>query len=160
MLIDKILNGPLEKELVKFLMAHLSCEESTAVIFVEKIKNGEFSIKDQDEFAKLELAFQKFLKDKFGLNVDTVEDTSNQKDARNLAIQTRSKIPDILSVIITVGFFGVLGYMLLSDVKPADTLLIMLGSLATAWAAIVNYWFGSSSGSLYKNDIIEKMSKR
>jgi hypothetical protein len=53
-----------------------------------------------------------------------------------------------------LGFFGVLYYMLTMEAKPSEALLIMLGSLGTAWAAVVNFWFGSSAGSARKTELI------
>jgi hypothetical protein len=35
-----------------------------------------------------------------------------------------------------------------------EPLLILIGSLAAAFGAVVNYWFGSSSGSAHKSDLM------
>ena len=67
---------------------------------------------------------------------------------------TRNRTPEVLSFVITIGFLGVLFYMLTMEAKPSDSLLIMLGSLGTAWAAVINYWFGSTAGSSRKTELI------
>jgi hypothetical protein len=46
--------------------------------------------------------------------------------------------------------------MLTKDFKASEPLLVMLGSLGTAWVAVVNYWFGSSAGSDRKTDLLAK----
>jgi hypothetical protein len=54
----------------------------------------------------------------------------------------------ILTIITTLGFFLVLGFMLFYDIPQTgrDALLIMLGALSSGWNSILSYYFGSSSG--------------
>ena len=67
----------------------------------------------------------------------------------------------LLAIGITLGFFGLLTYMLKFDVPAAnkDILNIMLGSLGTAWISIVGYFFGSSAGSKTAGDSIRKIAE-
>jgi hypothetical protein len=64
--------------------------------------------------------------------------------------------PKILAYLVTLGFFTVIGALIHGDVNPAghEVLLVMLGSLGTAWATIIGYYFGSSSSSHSKDRII------
>jgi hypothetical protein len=80
----------------------------------------------------------------------------NTKDARAMQVATRSNVPAILAILITLGFFGVLVGMLAGVLKSSDNqaLLIMLGALGAAWGAVVNYFFGSSADSGRKTELL------
>lgn len=86
---------------------------------------------------------------------------ADRSDARQMQIATRSVIPAILAIGITLGFFGVLAFMLGSTWKPSDnpTLLLLVGSLSTSWGAVMNYYFGSSSSSARKDFVIASSRK-
>ncbi|MHB8410215.1 MAG: hypothetical protein ACYDHY_19450 [Acidiferrobacterales bacterium] len=66
----------------------------------------------------------------------------------------------LLSIAVTLGFFGLLAYMVKFDVPAAnkDILNIMLGSLGTAWISIVAFYFGSSKSSEKKDETIKQLS--
>ena len=66
----------------------------------------------------------------------------------------RSNTPAVLSYGITLGFFGILGSMLVYEYTPTDSLLIMLGALGAAFGGVVNFWLGSSAGSQIKTDLL------
>lgn len=80
----------------------------------------------------------------------------NTKDARAMQISVKSKVPAILAVIITMGFFGILIGMLAGILTATDNqaLMIMLGALGAAWGAVVNYFFGSSADSGRKTELL------
>lgn len=80
----------------------------------------------------------------------------NTKNAREMQMNTKSMIPAILSILITVGFFGILIGMLSGKLTATDNqaLLIMLGALGAAWGAVVNYYFGSSADSSHKTTLL------
>lgn len=118
---------------------------------------------DPDAMAKIRIAEVEFQKRIEELGVEREKlayaDTS---DARAREMAVRDHTPAILAYAITVGFFGTLLFMLLNG-KPAtggDALLVMLGSLGTAWAGIIAYYFGSSSGSKSKTDALTTLARR
>ncbi len=89
-----------------------------------------------------------------GLNFEQLA-VEDRKSARDMQTTTQSIIPPLLSILVTAGFFGILAYLM---VTPADTsntpLMIMLGSLGTAWTGIIAFYFGSSAGSQKKDQML------
>ena len=72
------------------------------------------------------------------------------------------KIQALIAILILGGFFGTLYFMIRANVDPGgmrDALLIMVGSLGTMATSIVGYYFGSSSGSAAKNELLASRDK-
>lgn len=82
----------------------------------------------------------------------------DRKDARAMQSASRSRVPALLSFIVTLGYFGVLAGMLAGWLKASDSqaLLLMLGSLSTAWGMVMAFWFGTTSDSGRKTDLLAK----
>ena len=82
----------------------------------------------------------------------------DRKDARDMNKITRSPVPAILSTLVTCGYFYILIGMMYGWLKVNDSqaLLIMLGSLGTAWGMVMAFWFGTTSNSEKKTDLIAK----
>ncbi len=81
----------------------------------------------------------------------------DRKDARGMQTVTRSRVPAILSTIVTLGYFGILIGMLtgeLSVVDDSQALLLMLGSLSTGWGVVMAFWFGTTSDSGRKTELL------
>lgn len=86
-------------------------------------------------------------------------EVDDRKSARELQASTKSMMPSILAIMVTVGFFGILYALMMGYAKPSNELMIMLGSLGTAWSGIIAYYYGSSAGSQAKTDALIKGSK-
>jgi hypothetical protein len=80
----------------------------------------------------------------------------DRKSAREMQAETRSYIPAVLAVTVTIGFFGILIGMMTETFKTSDALMLMLGSLGTAWTGIIAFYFGSSAGSQAKDDLLHQ----
>ena len=89
-----------------------------------------------------------------GLNFEQLA-VEDRKSARDMQTTTQSIIPPLLSILVTVGFFGILAYLMVTPADTANTpLMIMLGSLGTAWTGIIAFYFGSSAGSRAKYQML------
>ena len=82
--------------------------------------------------------------------------TDDRKSARDMQAATKSSIPAILAVFVTTGFFGILTALMMGYAQKSDELMIMLGSLGTAWTGIIGFYFGSSAGSQEKDKMLHQ----
>jgi plasmid maintenance system antidote protein VapI len=151
-MIGTALGGPLGGMAVGMLAEKLGVQEKTINAVTNAISETKLTPEQVSSIRQAEIEFQKFLgQNKIDLERINMENT---KSAREMHVAKQSYTPQVMSLVITVGFFGVLYYMLTMEAKPTEALLIMLGSLGTAWAAVVNFWFGSTAGSARKTELI------
>jgi hypothetical protein len=111
-----------------------------------------------DQIAQVKIAEIELQKQaqELGLNFAKLE-VDDRKSAREMQATTRSIVPPVLAGLVTLGFFGILIMMLLGKVDSNNpAILMMLGSLGTAWTGIIAYYFGSSAGSQAKTDLLSK----
>jgi membrane-bound ClpP family serine protease len=96
------------------------------------------------------------------LDIDLERIAAGDRDsARQMQRETKDWVPKVLAIVITLGFFGILIWMLLNGMPQTGTeaLLMMLGALGTAWTGVVNFYYGSSAGSKAKNDLLSAKDK-
>mgnify|MGYP000855961662 CR=1 FL=1 len=98
------------------------------------------------------------------LELDSVEKlealaAQDRDSARKREIAVRDKTPMLLAIVYTTGFFGILLRMLIKGVPKeagGEALLILLGALAAGSTQVLNYYFGSSSGSDRKTELLHQ----
>jgi len=90
-----------------------------------------------------------------GLDFEKIA-VDDRKSARDLQAKTQSWIPGSLAVIVTVGFFGILIGLMVGSLHTSEALMLMLGSLGTAWTGIIAFYFGSSAGSQKKDELLHQ----
>ena len=93
------------------------------------------------------------------LNLDFAKLTvDDRKSARDMQSKNNSFIPGAMAIVVTLGFFGILIGLMTETFKTSEALMLMLGSLGTAWTGIIAFYFGSSAGSQAKDDLLHKSS--
>ena len=112
----------------------------------------------------LKKADQEFAVQMKELEVDLERISAGDRDsARKMQSSTRSFVPAFLAISVSLGFFGILGYMLVVGIKKdmagGDALLLMLGSLGTAWIMVMSFYFGTTLGSSRKDETISALSR-
>ena len=153
-LLGTALAGPLGGAAAAFLADKLGVEEKTVEAVTDAIASSKLT-PDQVQSIKLaEIEFEKFLKQN-QIDLEQIH-AGDRKDARGMLTATQSKVPAILSFMVTLGYFAILLGMMFGWLKVSDSqaLLLMLGSLSTAWGMVMAFWFGTTSGSQAKNQLL------
>lgn len=152
------LGGPLAGMATKFLCDKLGVPPGDEQALVNAVKG--VTPEQVVQMKQMDLDFQKFLKQN-DIDLEKIA-ADDRKSARDLLVQTKSVVPAMLSVGVTIGYFLILMLMLRGELKVGDSqaLLLMLGSLGAAWGAIMQYWFGSSASSAHKDATIQQAIKK
>lgn len=82
----------------------------------------------------------------------------DRKSAREREMTVKDSTPKVLAAIITIGFLGVLFYMIRYGLpeQNRDSLLMMLGALSSGWGMMLAYYYGTSAGSAAKNELLAR----
>ena len=121
----------------------------------DMISNNKLSAEQIAQVKIAEIELQKQAQE-LGLNFEKLE-VEDRKSAREMQATTRSLMPPILAGAVTIGFFAIMTLMFFNKVDSNNpAILMMLGSLGTAWTGIIAYYFGSSAGSQAKTDLLSK----
>jgi len=150
------LGGPLAGTAVAALSKALlgrpdGSEEEVAAAIATGGTDALAAIRAADQAFKTEMT-------KLGIDLERIH-AADRDSARQREVKAGdTATPRALAFLVTVGFFGVLAYLLHAGKPPSggDALLVMLGALGGAWASIVAYYFGSSSGSAEKNVLLAR----
>jgi hypothetical protein len=145
------LGGPLAGLAVTAISKALGIDEKD----VQKtIETSKLSAEQMMSLKQAEIELQAKAQE-LGLNFETLT-TQDRKSARDMQISTKSIIPAVLAIGVTIGFFTILVGLMTDNVTKSDALLLMLGSLGTAWTAIVSFYFGSSANSEKQTEMLHR----
>lgn len=152
-LIGTALGGPLGAVAASFVASKIGVQESTVAAVTEALQSGTLTPEQLSSLKQAELEFKKFLESN-KIKLEEIN-AADRASARDLLKTTKAHTPAVLTYFITLGFFSVLGAMFLyPEVKESAPLMIMLGSLGTAWTGACAFWFGTTHGSQAKNDLL------
>ena len=143
------LGGPLAGLAVTAVSKALGIDEDKVQNVID---SGKLSADQISSLKQAEIELQKQAQE-LGLNFEQLA-VQDRASARDLQKQTKSFIPPVLSILVTIGFFGILGGLMSGKIMTSDALMLMLGSLGTAWTGIIAFYFGSSASSQAKDQMI------
>ena len=147
------LGGPLAGMGVKALsQALLGTENGTAEELSAALSSA--SPEQLSVVKKIDADFKVQMK---SLDIDLERIAADDRaSARDMQKETKDWIPRALAIGVTVGFFSIMIYILIYGLPTTgnEALLLLLGALQTAWGGIIAFYFGSSSGSQKKDQMI------
>jgi cation transporter-like permease len=145
------LGGPLAGMAVSAISKAIGCDPDEVQ---DIISSGKLTA---EQVASIQLAELELKKQAQSMNLDFAKLIAEDKQsARAMQIATKSWIPALLAVCVTIGFFGILLGLMTEHFKTSDALMLMLGSLATAWTGVMAFYFGSSASSQAKTELLAK----
>ena len=145
------LGGPLAGLAVTAISKALGIDEKDVQSTIE---SGKLSAEQLASLKQAEIELQAKAQE-LGLDFEKLA-TDDRKSARDMQTTTKSIIPAVLAIGVTVGFFAILIGLMTDNVTKSDALLLMLGSLGTAWTAIVSFYFGSSAHSEKQSEMLHR----
>ena len=143
------LGGPLAGLAVTAISKALGVDEDKVQ---DTIDQGKLNADQIASLKQAEIDLQKSAQE-LGLNFEQLA-VQDRASARDLQKETKSVVPPLLSVLVTIGFFGILIGLMSGKIVTSDALMLMLGSLGTAWTGIIAFYFGSSACSQAKDAMI------
>jgi hypothetical protein len=147
------LGGPLAGAAVSALGSILGVAEPTQDAIAKLFKDGQLSADHLAEIRKLELDYQNQEKER-GFKFAELE-YKNQDSARQMQMATHSKMPAILTIMVTLGFFGILSLLFFHpELKGNEIVMMMVGQLSAVWAGCVAFYTGTTFGSANKNALL------
>ena len=146
------LGGPLAGMAVSAISKAIGVDEDKVG---DLISNNKLTAEQVAQIKIAEIELQRQAQE-LGLNFEKLA-VDDRKSAREMQATTRSMMPPILAAAVTVGFFGIMVMMFFNQIDSNNpAILMMLGSLGTAWTGIIAYYFGSSAGSQAKTEMMAK----
>jgi hypothetical protein len=145
------LGGPLAGLAVTAISKALGVDEKDVQSTIE---SGKLSADQLAAIKQAELTLQTQAQ-QLGLDFEKLA-TDDRKSARDLQASTKSIVPPVLAMGVTVGFFGILFALMMGYAQKSDELMIMLGSLGTAWTGIIGFYFGSSAHSEKQSEMLHQ----
>lgn len=145
--------GPLGGAAITALGSVFGVPDATQDAIAKLFKDGQLSQEHLAEIRKLELEYQNNEKER-GFKYAELE-YKNQDSARQMQIATHSRMPAILTVMVTIGFFGILTLLFFHpELKGNEIVMMMVGQLSAVWAGCVAFYTGTTFGSANKNAML------
>lgn len=148
------LGGPLAGMAVQMLGSALGVPDATKEKIEAALTSGTLSGEQIAAIKQAEIDLKVKLRE-LDIKVDEIA-AADRNSARQMQVASRSWVPAALTCITVGGFFillvgAAMGKFVLTG---SDVMMLLLGVLARETAGVYQFWFGSSSGSQRKTDLM------
>ena len=147
--------GPLGGIAVSALGAAIGIDAPTQDKIAKAFTAGQLTPEALEKIRTLELDYQNQEQER-GFRFSELE-FKDRVSAREMAASTHAHTPAILTWIIVALTLGAEGMLLVNQIPPgADPIIIgrILGTMDSALVMVLSFWFGSSSGSQRKDNLL------
>jgi hypothetical protein len=124
------------------------------------IESGKLSADQLASIKQAEIELQAKAQE-LGLNFEKLA-TDDRKSARDMQISTKSFVPSLLSILIVVAW-ALIQYFLLTHIiaqEMRELVARVLGTLDGALMLVLSFYFGSSSGSQHKDELLRQSTSK
>lgn len=147
------LGGPLAGIAVAAIGNAMGVDAPTQEKIAKEMTAGRLTPAALARLQELELEFQSQEAER-GFKFSELE-FKDRDSARAMQMATHSKMPAVLTILVTCGFFGVLSLLFFNpDLKGNEIVMIMVGQLSAVWAGCVSFYVGTTYGSANKNAML------
>lgn len=109
-----------------------------------------------------EIAFKQRIAE-LGIDLERIN-ADDRSSARNRQVQLKDQVPNVLAFVVVLGFFVTIGYVFSGKIGLTGEQGILVGSIvgyiSNSVNQVLSYFFGSSSGSEKKNQMLADMQKK
>jgi hypothetical protein len=145
--------GPLGGIAVAAIGSVLGVSDATQDKIAEVIKNGQLTPEQIGEIKKLEMQYQENERER-GFKYAELE-FKDRDSARAREVGTKDNTNKILAFVVIGAFLAMVGATLLGYAKVESVLAgTLVGYLSAKAEQVLAYYFGSSSGSKAKTDLL------
>lgn len=152
--------GPLGGVAVSAVGELLGIPDATQEAIANALQTGQLTPEQITSLKQLEMQYQdnekergfKYAELEFKTNELVVKDRTS---ARDMQVATHSKMPAVITIMVTLGFFGVLTSLLMnSEYRANEVVLVMVGQLSAVWGACVAFYVSTTYSSANKNQLL------
>lgn len=140
-----VLGGPMGGLAVEAVGKALGMSDATADKVQKALSSGNLTAEQMAALQAADLQLKTRMAE-LGIDAEKLA-AADRASAREMQVKTGSRTVPILASAVTAGFFGILVGLMTGDLKMWEghaELQMLVGSLASAWAMIVSFYFGAS----------------